>query len=32
MNFYEHTLIARQDIIYLEIKQITEKYSKLLRK
>jgi small subunit ribosomal protein S6 len=32
MNFYEHTLIARQDTSTAEIKQITEKYSKLVEK
>ena len=32
MNFYEHTLIARQDASTAEIKQITEKYSKLVEK
>ena len=32
MNFYEHTLIARQDTTTAEIKQITEKYSKLVEK
>ena len=32
MNFYEHTLIARQDTSTAEIKQITDKYSKLVEK
>ena len=32
MNFYEHTLIARQDTSTAEIKQITEKYIKLVEK
>ena len=32
MNFYEHTLITRQDTSTAEIKQITEKYSKLVEK
>ena len=32
MNLYEHTLIARQDTSTAEIKQITEKYSKLVEK
>ena len=32
MNFYEHTIIARQDTSISEIKQITEKYSKLVEK
>ena len=26
MNFYEHTLIARQDVSPSQIKQIEEKY------
>ena len=30
MNFYEHTLIARQDISPGQIKQIEEKYSKII--
>ena len=30
MNFYEHTLIARQDISPSQIKQIEEKYTKLI--
>ena len=30
MNFYEHTLIARQDISPSQIKQIEEKYKKLI--
>ena len=30
MNFYEHTLIARQDISPSQIKQIEEKYSKII--
>ena len=30
MNFYEHTLIARQDTSPSQIKQIEEKYSKLI--
>ena len=32
MNFYEHTIIARQDTSTAEVKQITEKYSKLVEK
>ena len=32
MNFYEHTIIARQDTSSAEIKQITDKYSKLVEK
>ena len=30
MNYYEHTLIARQDISPSQIKQIQEKYSKII--
>ena len=30
MNFYEHTLIARQDISSSQIKQIQEKYTKII--
>ena len=32
MNFYEHTIITRQDTSTAEIKQITDKYSKLVEK
>ena len=32
MNFYEHTIIARQDASPTEIKQLTEKYSKIVEK
>ena len=32
MNFYEHTIIARQDTSNAEIEQITDKYSKLVEK
>ena len=32
MNFYEHTIIARQDTSTAEIKQLTDKYSKLVEK
>ena len=32
MNLYEHTLIARQDTSPAEIKQLTEKYSKIVEK
>jgi len=32
MNFYEHTIIARQDTSPAEIKQLTEKYSKIVEK
>ena len=30
MNFYEHTLITRQDISPSQVKQIQEKYSKII--
>ena len=30
MNFYEHTLIARQDISPSQIKQIQDKYTKII--
>ena len=30
MNLYEHTIIARQDTSPSEIKQLTEKYSKII--
>ena len=30
MNFYEHTLIARQDTSPSQIKQIQEKYAKII--
>ena len=32
MNLYEHTIIARQDTSPSEIKQLTEKYSKIVEK
>ncbi len=32
MNFYEHTIIARQDTSPSEIKQLIEKYSKIIEK
>ena len=32
MNFYEHTIIARQDTSPAELKQLTEKYSKIVKK
>ena len=32
MNLYEHTIIARQDSSPSEIKQLTEKYSKIVEK
>ena len=30
MNLYEHTIIAKQDISPAQLKQLTEKYSKLV--
>ena len=32
MNLYEHTIIARQDTSSSELKQLTEKYSKIIEK
>ena len=32
MNLYEHTIVARQDISSSQLKQIEEKYSKLVKK
>ena len=32
MNLYEHTIIARQDTSPIELKQLTEKYSKIVEK
>ena len=32
MNLYEHTIIARQDASSNDIKQLTEKYSKIVEK
>ena len=32
MNLYEHTIVARQDVSPTEIKQITEKYSNIVKK
>ena len=32
MNLYEHTIIARQDASPTELKQLTEKYSKIVEK
>ena len=32
MNLYEHTIIARQDASPAELKQLTEKYSKIIEK
>ena len=30
MNLYEHTIVARQDATASQIKQLTEKYSKII--
>ena len=32
MNYYEHTIIARQDASPAELKKLTEKYSKIVEK
>ena len=32
MNFYEHTIIARQDTSPSQLKQLQEKYSKIVEK
>ena len=32
MNLYEHTIIAKQDVSPTELKQLTEKYCKLVEK
>ena len=32
MNLYEHTIVARQDTSPSQIKQLTEKYSKIIEK
>ena len=32
MNFYEHTIIARQDASPAQLKQIQEKYTNLVNK
>ncbi len=32
MNFYEHTIIARQDMGASQLKQIQEKYTNLVTK
>ena len=32
MNLYEHTIVAKQDISNSQIKQLTEKYSKIVEK
>ena len=30
MNLYEHTIVTRQDVTSSQIKQLTEKYSKIV--
>ena len=32
MNLYEHTIVAKQDVSATQIKQLTEKYSKIVEK
>ena len=32
MNLYEHTIVARQDVSASQIKQLTEKYTKIVEK
>ena len=32
MNLYEHTIVARQDVSQAQIKQLTEKYTKIVEK
>ena len=32
MNLYEHTIVARQDVSPTQLKQIEEKYSKIIEK
>jgi len=32
MNLYEHTIVARQDVTPSQIKQLTDKYSKIVEK
>ena len=32
MNLYEHTIVARQDVSPTQLKQIEEKYSKIVEK
>jgi small subunit ribosomal protein S6 len=32
MNLYEHTIVARQDTSPSQVKQLTEKYSKIIEK
>ena len=32
MNLYEHTIVARQDVSPAQLKQLTEKYTKIVEK
>ena len=32
MNFYEHTLITRQDVSPSQVKQLEDKYTKIIEK
>jgi len=32
MNLYEHTIVARQDVSQSQVKQLTEKYAKIVEK
>ena len=32
MNLYEHTIIARQDVSHSQLKQLEDKYSKIVEK
>ena len=32
MNLYEHTIVARQDVSPSQVKQLEEKYSKIVEK
>ena len=32
MNLYEHTIVARQDVTPSQIKQLTDKYTKIVEK
>ena len=32
MNFYEHTLITRQDVSPSQVKQLEDKYTKKIKK
>ena len=32
MNLYEHTIVARQDVSPSQLKQLTEKYTKIVEK